>query len=161
MEKDPKNDSEMLNFEARIKTFKNWPFDADCSCTPEKMAEAGFYCCGGNNEPDLVRCYFCRKELVRIISPAFLHLNLRQLINVMMMMRLTCRMVGSLRTTLGRSTPATLGGNVPISTLARSRQTSQFLTFLEPWSRRNTELSSVTLVSLTGNTPGSVSKTCR
>ena len=24
------------------------------------MAEAGFYACGGNNEPDLARCYFCR-----------------------------------------------------------------------------------------------------
>merc|ERR1719228_2106034 len=27
------------------------------------MAEAGFYACGADNEPDLVRCYFCRKEL--------------------------------------------------------------------------------------------------
>ena len=25
-----------------------------------RMAEAGFYACGGNNEPDLARCYFCR-----------------------------------------------------------------------------------------------------
>ena len=66
MEKYHKSDCEMLNLEARIKTFKNWPFDGDCSCTPEKMAEAGFYFCGGNNEPDLVRCYFCRKELVGI-----------------------------------------------------------------------------------------------
>merc|ERR1712098_895045 len=31
--------------------------------TPKRMAEAGFYFCGGDNEPDLVRCYFCRKEL--------------------------------------------------------------------------------------------------
>ena len=25
-----------------------------------RMAEAGFYACGGDNEPDLARCYFCR-----------------------------------------------------------------------------------------------------
>ena len=78
-----------------------------------------------------------------------------------MMMRLICRMVGSLRTTLGRSTPVTLGGNVRTSILVKSRLTSQFLTFLELWSRRNTESSSVTLVSFTGNKPGSVSKTSR
>ena len=53
----------MLNLDARLKSFKNWPFDADCSCTPKRMAEAGLYFCGGDNEPDLVRCYFCRKEL--------------------------------------------------------------------------------------------------
>ena len=28
-------------------------------CLP-RMAEAGFYACGGDNEPDLARCYFCR-----------------------------------------------------------------------------------------------------
>merc|ERR1712152_87213 len=41
------------------------PFDddEDSSCTPEKMAEAGFYLVGNANEPDLVRCYYCRREL--------------------------------------------------------------------------------------------------
>ena len=68
MKKEKQNDSQMLNLEARIQTFQNWPFMSDCSCTPQKMAEAGFYTCGGNNEPDLVRCYFCRKELVNITS---------------------------------------------------------------------------------------------
>ena len=67
MAKRLENDCEMLNLDARLKSFKNWPFDADCSCTPETMAEAGFYFCGGDNEPDLVRCYFCRKELVNIV----------------------------------------------------------------------------------------------
>ena len=62
------NDSQMLMFEARVQTFQNWPFMSDCSCTPQAMAEAGFYSCGGNNEPDLVRCYFCRKELVKIVN---------------------------------------------------------------------------------------------
>ena len=61
MEKGKANDSIMLDVNARLQTFKHWPFKEDCSCTPEKMAEAGFYCCGGENEPDLVRCYFCRK----------------------------------------------------------------------------------------------------
>jgi len=58
-----KPDIEMIMTEARVKTFTNWPFTEDCSCTPKKMADAGFYSCGGDNEPDLVRCYFCRKEL--------------------------------------------------------------------------------------------------
>ena len=30
-----------------------------------RMAEAGFYVCGGAQEPDLVRCYFCRCEALR------------------------------------------------------------------------------------------------
>ena len=28
-----------------------------------KMAEAGFYHVGSDSEPDLVRCYYCRREL--------------------------------------------------------------------------------------------------
>jgi len=63
MEKDKPNDSKMLNTSSRLATFSNWPFTEECVCTPERMATAGFYCCGGENEPDLVRCYFCRKEL--------------------------------------------------------------------------------------------------
>ena len=27
------------------------------------MAEAGFYLVASDNEPDLVRCYYCRREL--------------------------------------------------------------------------------------------------
>lgn len=27
------------------------------------MADAGFYLIGGSDEPDLVRCYWCRKEM--------------------------------------------------------------------------------------------------
>eukprot|EP00092_Neocalanus_flemingeri_P057820 GFUD01068790.1.p1 GENE.GFUD01068790.1~~GFUD01068790.1.p1 ORF type:complete len:145 (-),score=37.51 GFUD01068790.1:284-718(-) len=63
MEKGKSNDSVMLNNSARLATFTLWPFTEDCSCTPERMAAAGFYCCGGENDPDSVRCYFCRKEL--------------------------------------------------------------------------------------------------
>ncbi|KAL1778448.1 transmembrane protein 235 [Sigmodon hispidus] len=47
----------------RISTFKNWPFLEDCSCTPERMAEAGFIHCPTLNEPDLAQCFFCFKEL--------------------------------------------------------------------------------------------------
>nr|XP_038942711.1 baculoviral IAP repeat-containing protein 5 isoform X1 [Rattus norvegicus] len=47
----------------RISTFKNWPFLEDCSCTPERMAEAGFIHCPTENEPDLAQCFFCFKEL--------------------------------------------------------------------------------------------------
>ena len=63
MEKEFVDDSKMINVSERLKTFKHWPFLDDCDCTPLRMANAGFYCCGGNREPDLVRCYFCRKEL--------------------------------------------------------------------------------------------------
>ncbi|KAL1791129.1 baculoviral IAP repeat-containing protein 5 [Sigmodon hispidus] len=35
-----------------ISTFKNWPFLEDCSCSPERMAEAGFIHCPTLNEPD-------------------------------------------------------------------------------------------------------------
>merc|ERR1719397_1233681 len=56
-------DTEMMIPSERLRTFKNWPFTEGCACLPEKMSDAGFYCCGGENEPDLVRCYFCRKEL--------------------------------------------------------------------------------------------------
>lgn len=58
------DDSMMKAFKMRVLTFKDyWPFDEDCNCTPEKMAEAGFYHVGNPNEPDLVRCYYCRREL--------------------------------------------------------------------------------------------------
>jgi len=63
MEKGKRNDSVMLNMGARLNTYKLWPFNEDCMCTSEKMAAAGFYYCGNEDEPDLVRCYFCRKEL--------------------------------------------------------------------------------------------------
>ena len=65
MDKGKPNDSIMLDINARMLTFKHWPFSEDtgATCTPDKMAEAGFYCCGGENEPDLAKCYFCRKEL--------------------------------------------------------------------------------------------------
>ena len=51
--------------ENRIDSFKDWPFDAleDCNCTSSKMAEAGFFHILHDNEPDLVCCYVCLKEL--------------------------------------------------------------------------------------------------
>ncbi|XP_023221678.1 baculoviral IAP repeat-containing protein 5-like [Centruroides sculpturatus] len=49
--------------EERLKSFKNWSFKSGCACTAEKMAEAGFYHCPTDDEPDLVRCYVCFKEL--------------------------------------------------------------------------------------------------
>ena len=106
------NDSQMINVEARKKTFQSWPFMSDCSCTPDKMAEAGFYSCGGNNEPDLARCYFCRKELVEIV------LSLQTGCPDLSVFLL--RTVGSPMTTLGRSMRAMPGEPVPTSIWARS-----------------------------------------
>lgn len=49
----------------RLATFNNWIFkhDKTVKCTPKKMAEAGFYAIGGSDEPDLVKCFICFKEL--------------------------------------------------------------------------------------------------
>ncbi|CAH1794568.1 unnamed protein product [Owenia fusiformis] len=54
-----------MNTEAnRTLTFLDWPFDGeDAQCTSDKMAKSGFYCIGNENEPDLVRCFVCYKEL--------------------------------------------------------------------------------------------------
>ncbi|XP_028912542.1 baculoviral IAP repeat-containing protein 5 isoform X2 [Ornithorhynchus anatinus] len=47
----------------RISTYKNWPFTEGCSCTPERMAAAGFLHCPSENGPDVAQCFFCFKEL--------------------------------------------------------------------------------------------------
>ncbi|KAJ9580201.1 hypothetical protein L9F63_004144 [Diploptera punctata] len=48
----------------RLKSFNDWPYDVeDCICTSKKMAEAGFFFCGSNKEPDLVQCFVCLKKL--------------------------------------------------------------------------------------------------
>uniref|UniRef100_A0A8C4ND10 Baculoviral IAP repeat containing 5 n=1 Tax=Eptatretus burgeri TaxID=7764 RepID=A0A8C4ND10_EPTBU len=47
----------------RLSSFKDWPFLEDCSCTPQKMAEAGFVHQACESEPDVVICFFCFKEL--------------------------------------------------------------------------------------------------
>lgn len=53
-----------MHFECqRLKSFSKWPFNSECKCTPEKMAEAGFFHCPTDQEPDLVKCFACHKEL--------------------------------------------------------------------------------------------------
>ncbi|XP_043916194.1 baculoviral IAP repeat-containing protein 5.1-like [Protopterus annectens] len=54
---------EMYSYENRLKTFSEWPFKDNCKCTPENMAKAGFIHCPSENEPDVVKCFFCLKEL--------------------------------------------------------------------------------------------------
>nr|CAD7462278.1 unnamed protein product [Timema tahoe] len=54
---------ELLFEEARLKTFGNWPYSNDTACSPEKMAEAGFYACGSTEDPDEARCFVCMKQL--------------------------------------------------------------------------------------------------
>ncbi len=46
-----------LSEENRLATFVDWPFDSEdgAKCTSEKMARAGWYHPGSNNEPDLAR----------------------------------------------------------------------------------------------------------
>ena len=41
----------MITYKARLGTFTSWPFQEDCNCTPDKMAEAGFYLVATVAEP--------------------------------------------------------------------------------------------------------------
>ncbi|XP_043258407.1 baculoviral IAP repeat-containing protein 5 isoform X2 [Colletes gigas] len=48
----------------RLKTFENWPFQSsDNLCNPDQMASAGFFAIGSKEEPDLVECFICSKQL--------------------------------------------------------------------------------------------------
>ncbi|XP_043464850.1 baculoviral IAP repeat-containing protein 5-like [Leptopilina heterotoma] len=48
----------------RLETFENWPFQlANNNCNAERMAAAGFHFIGNKNEPDLVGCFICSKQL--------------------------------------------------------------------------------------------------
>ncbi|XP_029659725.1 baculoviral IAP repeat-containing protein 5-like [Formica exsecta] len=47
----------------RIKTFNNWPFKTSDKCNAKSMVTAGFYVIGDINEPDLVECFICGKQL--------------------------------------------------------------------------------------------------
>lgn len=53
----------MYIHDKREQSFVAWPFREECNCTPEKMANAGFVHCPGENEPDVVCCFFCLIEL--------------------------------------------------------------------------------------------------
>lgn len=53
----------MMDYNKRLETFESWPFQDDVNCTAEKMAATGFYCPDPEKEPDVVRCFVCRKEL--------------------------------------------------------------------------------------------------
>ncbi|XP_037094392.1 baculoviral IAP repeat-containing protein 5-like, partial [Pollicipes pollicipes] len=56
---------DMNRVESRIKSYKWWPIEDEpgCVCTIKKMAESGFFHCGGDDEPDLTRCFVCFKEM--------------------------------------------------------------------------------------------------
>lgn len=51
-------DHAMMSEKERLKSYRNWPFNAG-SLAKEKMATAGFYHCGTLAEPDAVRCFSC------------------------------------------------------------------------------------------------------
>lgn len=40
-------DIKMYFYENRLKTFEGWPFDEDCSCTPENVSEQTVDFCYG------------------------------------------------------------------------------------------------------------------
>ncbi|EDS27935.1 survivin [Culex quinquefasciatus] len=47
----------------RVKSFKKWPYSGTSSCSIQKMAEAGFYWNGNDNEEDTAACFVCGKVL--------------------------------------------------------------------------------------------------
>ncbi|KAK0095664.1 hypothetical protein PV326_007708 [Microctonus aethiopoides] len=48
----------------RLKSYEHWPYQSsEFKCNPEHMAAAGFICVGGVDEPDLVECFICSKQL--------------------------------------------------------------------------------------------------
>jgi len=55
----------MMSYPERLRSFTDWPFtEAEgATCTAERMAAAGFYLAPTDDEPDLARCFFCRREL--------------------------------------------------------------------------------------------------
>ncbi|XP_013879499.1 baculoviral IAP repeat-containing protein 5a [Austrofundulus limnaeus] len=56
-------DLKMYFYENRLKTYEGWPFNEDCTCTPENMARVGFIHTPSENSPDIAMCFFCLKEL--------------------------------------------------------------------------------------------------
>ncbi|GFS08889.1 baculoviral IAP repeat-containing protein 5 [Elysia marginata] len=52
-----------LSEKARLATFEDWPNDTSGYCTPERLAQAGFYFLPCDESPDNVCCVFCGKEL--------------------------------------------------------------------------------------------------
>jgi len=59
------HDHLMMSYQERLRSFTDWPFtEAEgANCTAEKMAAAGFYLAPTDDEPDLARCFYCRREL--------------------------------------------------------------------------------------------------
>lgn len=48
----------------RLQTFKDWPYQSsEVACNPERMASAGFFSIATKEEPDLVECFICTKQL--------------------------------------------------------------------------------------------------
>ncbi|KAK4874467.1 hypothetical protein RN001_013827 [Aquatica leii] len=58
-----KNKLSMFYQENREKSFKSWNWKATSNCSAKKLAEAGFYFIGTQEEPDAVQCFFCDKAL--------------------------------------------------------------------------------------------------
>ncbi|KAK2575646.1 hypothetical protein KPH14_011909 [Odynerus spinipes] len=48
----------------RLGTFQDWPYQSSKDvCSPERMAAAGFFSIRTDDEPDLVECFICSKQL--------------------------------------------------------------------------------------------------
>lgn len=53
----------MKDFNKRLKSFTDWQYGDDTSCSALEMAKAGFYRPNPDTEPDATRCFACCKEM--------------------------------------------------------------------------------------------------
>nr|XP_009857913.1 baculoviral IAP repeat-containing protein 5-like [Ciona intestinalis] len=55
----------MFVYSKRLETFLGWPYVSKdgAKCVAEKMAATGFFRPNPESEPDLARCFMCKKEM--------------------------------------------------------------------------------------------------
>jgi len=54
----------MMVLDNRVASFRDWPFtDNNSKCTPQRMAEAGFFHSDADQNADSAQCWVCHKEL--------------------------------------------------------------------------------------------------
>ncbi|TPP66808.1 Baculoviral IAP repeat-containing protein 5 [Fasciola gigantica] len=52
----------LASYEKRLETFKNWPYGGRNKCSPEKLAQSGFFH-PMKTGSDVAQCFVCFKEL--------------------------------------------------------------------------------------------------
>lgn len=52
----------LSSYQKRMETFQNWPYRGRNKCTPERLAQSGFFH-PPNTGSDVAQCFVCFKEL--------------------------------------------------------------------------------------------------